>query len=712
MSDENDNSLIQQYNSGDHQWNSHLSSAAAATDDAVSVTKHPSNDAESVKVSQFASILDTNNNKQLQQLLPGARSQQRSLKSQEQSQQQDQLLFLSSSSLLSSQQQQEVQSQYQQQPHYHPPLELHSGSKLYSQDNIGLQSALNSSDTLEQQQQQSNSIANINQLHHNQNMLISSALLPNTPPFTPKRSGSPGCMVSQQVRPQSVLVNSYDDQKGAQVEFENHQGKYNGGQLSKLEGGGKETNHLEVAHHGKQQLDLTPDASSAASSTVNVFDDHHQYGSFDQLEQLLTGSGNLLNDIEVSGGGASCGDHSYLLDFHYGGGNHHGQMQQQQSFNVCGQQNNLTESKNTQKEDENDGVFISQQAQQQQQQDFYTLGLSPLFKNAAASFGMALNLQEVPLYNQHHQLHHQQQQQQHHSHNNGMGSDGQYGSSLLLGSGNQSAKPSMDKKPSAMRRRAFSMLSNNNSQSPIMHGASIPQVQYQHQVQNRRASINEGAYTSLFDESYWPLETQPTNGQPLLDAMSFLVDSHPGGDCAGAGCHHQHHANHFSGHSVDSLQHFDNAATGKAKKSRKRKKIDDAPVEDGIEGQQLYACDFPGCNKQFDKYHNLKSHVKSHSVERPYACETCGLRFSRNHDLKRHERIHAGVRPYVCEYCQKSFLRLDALNRHLKVNNGRGCRTRVKKDELVQLAVAGMEQLHQDGFSSFHDQALNQQHYA
>lgn len=63
MSDENDNSLIQQYNSGDHQWNSHLSSAAAATDDAVSVTKHPSNDAESVKVSQFASISDTNNNK-------------------------------------------------------------------------------------------------------------------------------------------------------------------------------------------------------------------------------------------------------------------------------------------------------------------------------------------------------------------------------------------------------------------------------------------------------------------------------------------------------------------------------------------------------------------------------------------------------------------------------------------------------------------------
>lgn len=38
------------------------------------------------------------------------------------------------------------------------------------------------------------------------------------------------------------------------------------------------------------------------------------------------------------------------------------------------------------------------------------------------------------------------------------------------------------------------------------------------------------------------------------------------------------------------------------------------------------------------------------------------------------------MRPYVCEHCAKSFLRLDALNRHLKVNNGKGCRTRPKKD--------------------------------
>lgn len=119
--------------------------------------------------------------------------------------------------------------------------------------------------------------------------------------------------------------------------------------------------------------------------------------------------------------------------------------------------------------------------------------------------------------------------------------------------------------------------------------------------------------------------------------------------------------------------------TTPSNRSRKRKP-DEADDEPGH-----YPCTFPNCDKVFERIHNLRSHIRTHSGDRPYACTTCGLRFSRNHDLKRHERIHQGVRPYVCDFCGKSFLRLDALNRHLKVNNGKGCRTRVKKSELLNL---------------------------
>lgn len=94
--------------------------------------------------------------------------------------------------------------------------------------------------------------------------------------------------------------------------------------------------------------------------------------------------------------------------------------------------------------------------------------------------------------------------------------------------------------------------------------------------------------------------------------------------------------------------------------------------------ESFLKCQHPGCGKLFDKIPNLKSHMKTHSSERPYKCQDCGVSFIRNHDLKRHQKIHSGVRSFVCSHCGKSFIRQDALTRHLKVDNGFGCRTRVR----------------------------------
>lgn len=78
----------------------------------------------------------------------------------------------------------------------------------------------------------------------------------------------------------------------------------------------------------------------------------------------------------------------------------------------------------------------------------------------------------------------------------------------------------------------------------------------------------------------------------------------------------------------------------------------------------------PYCDAEFTRHHNLKSHLLTHSQEKPYVCSTCNSRFRRLHDLKRHTKLHTGERPHVCHKCNRKFARGDALARHNKGPGG------------------------------------------
>ncbi|KAI1001683.1 hypothetical protein K3495_g6518 [Podosphaera aphanis] len=84
--------------------------------------------------------------------------------------------------------------------------------------------------------------------------------------------------------------------------------------------------------------------------------------------------------------------------------------------------------------------------------------------------------------------------------------------------------------------------------------------------------------------------------------------------------------------------------------------------------QKKHEC--PYCETAFTRYHNLKSHLLTHSQEKPYVCQTCSMRFRRLHDLKRHTKLHTGERPHVCLKCNRKFARSDALARHIKGQGG------------------------------------------
>jgi len=78
----------------------------------------------------------------------------------------------------------------------------------------------------------------------------------------------------------------------------------------------------------------------------------------------------------------------------------------------------------------------------------------------------------------------------------------------------------------------------------------------------------------------------------------------------------------------------------------------------------------PYCDTDFTRHHNLKSHLLTHSQEKPYVCNTCHSRFRRLHDLKRHTKLHTGERPHTCDKCGRRFARGDALARHNKGPGG------------------------------------------
>lgn len=84
---------------------------------------------------------------------------------------------------------------------------------------------------------------------------------------------------------------------------------------------------------------------------------------------------------------------------------------------------------------------------------------------------------------------------------------------------------------------------------------------------------------------------------------------------------------------------------------------------------EMHVCTY--CARPFGKSYSLKLHIRrTHAVEKPFKCATCGKEFSAKRSLKEHELDHVDRRPFLCTACGKQFKRSHELKSHKHVHTG------------------------------------------
>eukprot|EP00095_Tigriopus_kingsejongensis_P003311 snap_masked-scaffold355_size198070-processed-gene-0.17 protein:Tk03311 transcript:snap_masked-scaffold355_size198070-processed-gene-0.17-mRNA-1 annotation:"zinc finger and scan domain-containing protein 2" len=102
----------------------------------------------------------------------------------------------------------------------------------------------------------------------------------------------------------------------------------------------------------------------------------------------------------------------------------------------------------------------------------------------------------------------------------------------------------------------------------------------------------------------------------------------------------------------------------KHREERRKTEID----QDGP--NRIFACEFPGCGKEYKKRHHLKEHERKHTGDMKYSCEVCGKRFYIQAHMKRHLYSHTGIKPHVCRWkCGAIFASYGGRMKHERINH-------------------------------------------
>ena len=135
--------------------------------------------------------------------------------------------------------------------------------------------------------------------------------------------------------------------------------------------------------------------------------------------------------------------------------------------------------------------------------------------------------------------------------------------------------------------------------------------------------------------------------------------------------------------------------------------VQEAPYKRLQKQPTTFQCSF--CPIKFTRAYNLRSHSRTHTDERPFACTICGKAFACQHECKRCEGLHSNESEFDCRGelhlqpglhwgCGRRFARADALGRHLRSEAGRYCIKPLFDEEASESFVKQQENNHPAGF--------------